>query len=174
MTTLADLQTGDQFLFACEVTSIVSGTVNLALYGPGSVQAATASIAPNGVMSGNLAAPPNQIPVFIVTGFAPFSVNDVVQNNTSGETMVVRWSGIDPDGIAIWSASADHRVTYAGSGWTQIGTASLLAARDDGRMKHEHVGCCYCLAVCYRLYRRARRARRSRRFLAEPEARYKQ
>lgn len=128
MTTLDQLVVGEQFLFACEVTAIDVNGMALALYGPGAVQAASAVISPAGVMSGNLAAAPDQIPVFVVTGFAPFSVGDVVQGD-NGETMVCRWSGIDPEGIAVWSASGDHRVTYTGSGWTKIGTATLLLPR---------------------------------------------
>ena len=79
MATLADLVPGDQFLFACSVTAVDQVTgLSLGLYGPGRALAATAVISPAGVMSGQLAAAPDQVPVTIVTGFAPVSVGDVL------------------------------------------------------------------------------------------------
>lgn len=126
MTTLADLTVGQQFLFACQVTSAdpVAGT-GLALYGPGRTQAATATIAPTGVMSGQLAAPPSQVPVTVVTGFAPVSVGDVLQNNVTGETYVARWSQISADGEAMWASSAAARVIYPAAGWTTVGHVNI-------------------------------------------------
>jgi len=125
MTTLADLQPGQQFLFACQVTALdpVAG-LSLALYGPGRVEAATAVIAPTGVMTGQLAAAPDQVPVTVVTGFAPVSVGDILQNE-AGETVVCQWSQIGADGTVTWSASAGHRVAYPAAGWTVIGHADL-------------------------------------------------
>ena len=125
MTTLADLTLGQQFLFACSVTAADQVTgISLGLYGPGRVQAAAAVISPAGVMSGQLAAPPDQVPVTLVTGFAPVSVGDVMEN-AAGETLVARWSQISPDGTVTWSSSADHRVIYPAAGWTNIGHLTL-------------------------------------------------
>ena len=126
MTTLADLQPGQQFLFACQVTAAdATAGVSLALYGPGRAQAATAVITPAGVMSGQLAAPPGQVPVTVVTGFAPVSAGDLMQNDATGETMVCRWSQISGDGTVQWAAAGSHRVVYPAAGWTVIGHASL-------------------------------------------------
>jgi hypothetical protein len=125
-TTLADLEPGVQFLFACSVTALdPAAGLSLALYGPGRVEAATAVIAPTGVMTGQLAAPPDQVPVTVVTGFAPVSVGDIMQNDATGETMVARWSQISPDGTVQWAAAASHRVIYPATGWTTIGHADL-------------------------------------------------
>jgi len=125
VTTLADLTLGQQFLFACSVTAADQVTgISLGLYGPGRVQAAAAVISPAGVMSGQLAAPPDQVPVTLVTGFAPVSVGDVMEN-AAGETLVARWSQISPDGTVTWSSSADHRVIYPAAGWTNIGHLTL-------------------------------------------------
>jgi len=125
MATLADLVPGDQFLFACSVTAVDQVTgLSLGLYGPGRALAATAVISPAGVMSGQLAAAPDQVPVTIVTGFAPVSVGDVLEN-TAGETLVARWSQISPDGTVTWSSSADHRVIYPAAGWSVIGHVTL-------------------------------------------------
>ena len=125
MTTLADLTAGQQFLFACSVTAADQVTgISLGLYGPGRVQAATAVISPAGVMSGQLAAAPDLVPVTLVTGFAPVSVGDVMEA-VSGETMVCRWSQIDADGTVTWSSSADHRVIYPAAGWNIIGHVTL-------------------------------------------------
>lgn len=125
MTTLADLKSGDQFLFACQVTSLDANGLGLALYGPGRVEAATALIAPSGAMSGQLAASSSQVPVTVVTGFVPVSVGDVLSNSESGETVVCRWSQINPDGAVIWSTSPAHRVIYSASGWVVIGHVQL-------------------------------------------------
>lgn len=126
MTTLADLVPGDQFLFACQVTAAdpVAG-MSIALYGPARAEAGSATIAPSGVMSGQLAAAPDQVPVTVVTGFAPVSVGDIMQSDATGETMVCRWSQIGGDGTVTWAAAVDHRVIYPGAGWTVIGHASL-------------------------------------------------
>jgi len=124
MTSLADLRPGDQFLFACQVTTLDGNGLGVALYGPARTEAATATISPAGVMSGQLAAPPDQVPVTLVTGFAPVSVGDVMEN-AAGETLVARWSQISPDGTVTWSSSADHRVIYPAAGWTNIGHLTL-------------------------------------------------
>jgi hypothetical protein len=118
--TLADLRPGDQFLFATKVTSVDATGMGLALYGPGRVQAATAVIAPDGTMTGSLAAPPGQVPVTVVTGFTPVSAGDIMENGQTGETAVVRWSQIQADGTVLWSSSAAHRVVYPAAGWTVI------------------------------------------------------
>jgi hypothetical protein len=125
MTTLADLKQDQQFLFACQVISSDTSGITLALYGPGRVQAATAIIGPDGTMTGSLAAPANQVPVNLVTGFIPLSVGDVLQNNDSGETSVCQWSAINPDGTVVWSSSPSHRVVYPAAGWSVIGHVNL-------------------------------------------------
>jgi hypothetical protein len=126
VTTLADLQAGDEFLFACQVTALDGTTgISLALYGPGRVMAAAAVIAPTGVMTGQLAAAPGDVPVTVVTGFAPVSVGDVLSNDRTGETMVCRWSAIGADGAVTWSSAPVPQVTYPSAGWTVIGHVSL-------------------------------------------------
>ena len=126
MTTLADLVTGDEFLFIGQVTALdpVAG-LTLSLFGPASALAGSAVIAPTGVMSGQLAAAPGQVPVTVVTGFAPVAVGDVMQNDRTGETMVARWSQIDPNGAVTWASAASHQVVYSGQGWTTIGHVAL-------------------------------------------------
>lgn len=122
MTTLADLVTGQEFLFIGQVTALdpVAG-LTLSLFGPASALAGSAVIAPTGAMSGQLAAAPGQVPVTVVTGFAPVSVGDVLANNRTGETMVCRWSAIGPDGAVTWSSAPVPQVTYPSAGWTVIG-----------------------------------------------------
>jgi len=125
MTTLADVKTGDQFLFVCLAGTIDANGMALSLYGPSNVLAATAQIAPTGAMSGQLMAPSNQIPVSLVSGFVSFTVGDVLQKQSSGETMVCRWSHISPDGTTSWSASQGHEVIYSNEGWSVIGHVQL-------------------------------------------------
>jgi len=126
MTTLADLQVGDQILYVGKVVSLdVVAGIGLTLWGPAAVQAATAQITPAGVMSGQLAAAPNLTPVTKVTGFAAVSVGDILENTGTGETLACRWSQIDATGTAVWSASVDHKVTFTASGWTVIGHIAL-------------------------------------------------
>jgi hypothetical protein len=126
VTTLADLVPGQQVLFAFAVTAVDPATgISLGLYGPGRILAATAVIAPTGVMTGQLAAPPDQVPVTVVTGFVPVSVGDVLEHAETGETAVCRWSQINADGTVAWASSAAHRVVYPGEGWTVISHVSL-------------------------------------------------
>ena len=126
MTTLAEVQPGDQFLFACQVTSLdPTNGIGLSLYGPASIKAADAAIHPDGTMTGNLAATPDQVPINIVTGFVPISVGDLLENADSGQTVVCRWSQINPDGSVVWSASTTRRVVYPAVGWTVIGHFDL-------------------------------------------------
>lgn len=125
MITLADVTPGTQFLFACQVTTVDAQGTALDLYGPGRTLAAVAVIAPTGVMSGQLSAPPDQVPVTVVTGFAPVSVGDVLENQRTGETAVCRWSQISPDGTVQWASAAAHQVIYPAQGWTVIGHADL-------------------------------------------------
>jgi hypothetical protein len=82
-------------------------------------------ISPAGVMSGQLAAAPGQVPVTVVTGFAPVAVGDVLQNDRTGETLVARWSQIGPDGSVTWASAAGHQVIYTAQGWTAIGHVAL-------------------------------------------------
>jgi hypothetical protein len=126
MTTLADLAAGDEFLFIGQVTALdpVAG-LSLSLFGPASAMAGSAVIAPSGVMSGQLAAAPNEVPVTLVTGFAPVAVGDVLQNDRTGETLVARWSQIGPDGSVTWASAAGHEVVYSGQGWTAVGHVAL-------------------------------------------------
>lgn len=126
MTTLAELQPGNQFLFACQVNTVdPTAGISLSLYGPGRVKAADATIAVDGSMSGTLAATPDQVPVNIVTGFVPVSVGDVLENDKSGDTAVCRWSQINPDGSVIWASSPAKRVVYSSNGWSVVGHVDL-------------------------------------------------
>lgn len=122
MTTLAEITAGDQFLFACQAISVdPTNGLALSLYGPGSIKAADATIHPDGTMTGNLAASPDQVPVNVVTGFVPISVGDILESSISGETVVCRWSTIKSDGTINWSSSTTHGVVYSATGWTVVG-----------------------------------------------------
>src|ERR1700744_1728679 len=128
MTTLADIMPGQQFLFVTQCTGLDPNTgMSLALFGPNSVQAATATIAPDGTMTGPLSAAPSDVPVNLVTGLTPIGVGDVLENQTTGETMVARWSNIDTNGNVSWSALPVHDVVYSGNGWSVIGHVDLTA-----------------------------------------------
>lgn len=126
MTTLADVRRGDVFLAGvrCTAADQVAG-LTVGLYGPHRDKMADGQIAPDGTITGQLAAAPGLIPVQLVTGFAPVSVGDVLENAQTGETAVVRYSRIAPDGTVTWSSSAAHRVIYPAAGWAVIGHADL-------------------------------------------------
>ena len=98
----------------------------MSLFGPASALAGSAVIAPSGVMTGQLAAAPAQVPVTLVTGFAPVAVGDVMQNDRTGETLVARWSQIGPDGTVTWASAAGHLVIYPAQGWTRVGHVTGL------------------------------------------------
>lgn len=125
MTVLTDLGYGDQFLFVAQVTSIDGAGYHLALYGPGAVQAATALIAGDGTMSGNLAAAASVTPVTLVTGFAPVAVGDVLSSDRTGETLVARAAWITPGGQSMWADTPDAKVAYPATGWTILGHVDL-------------------------------------------------
>jgi len=125
MTTLADIATGQQFLFVCKAGTIDDTGIALELYGPSNVLAASAQINPDGTMTGQLMATPATIPVSVITGFIPFTVGDVLQKDASGETMVCRWSNIAANGVTTWSASTGHEVIYSSDGWSIIGHIDL-------------------------------------------------
>lgn len=124
--TLADLQAGDEFLFVAQVTAIDPTTgYSLSLFGPQTNQSATGAIDPTGAITGQLLTTPDQIPVTIVTGFAPIAVGDVMVNDNTGETMVARASFLDPAGKPMWSATTDSKVVYSADGWTKVGHVDL-------------------------------------------------
>jgi len=125
MTFLSELEAGNEFLFVAQVTAIDVSGFHLALFGPGAVQAAVATIDASGVMTGNLATTPNQIPVTVVTGFAPIAAGDVLASDRTGETMVARSAWITPQGESMWANTTDAKVAYSAVGWTVIGHVSL-------------------------------------------------
>ena len=51
-------------------------------------------------------------------------VGDVVQNSSTGETLVVRAIGLGPDGT-LWSSASSGSPTYQGTGWTRVGDATI-------------------------------------------------
>lgn len=125
MTVLTDLTYGDQFLFVAQVTAIDGAGYHLALYGPGSVQAATALIAGDGTMSGNLTGSPTTTPVTLVTGFAPVAVGDVLSSDRTGETLVARAAWITTSGQSMWANTPDAKVPYPADGWTVIAHVTI-------------------------------------------------
>lgn len=125
MTTLADVKAGQEILFCGQVTA-VDTAYRLALYGPGAVSAGTVAIdTGTGAITGALAHPAAQVPVTVVSGFAPVTVNDVLSSEQSGETMVARASWVSPDGRCMWSPSPSRTVAYTAEGWSKIGTAVI-------------------------------------------------
>jgi hypothetical protein len=124
-TTLADVQPGQTFLFACQVTGVDTAGVHLAFYGPDRAQAATAVMAADGSMTGMLSLPPVQIPVSLVSGaFAPLAAGDVVEAG-NGETAVVRRTWVAADGGPMFSASVTGGAAYRAAEWNVIGHIDL-------------------------------------------------
>jgi hypothetical protein len=52
------------------------------------------------------------------------SIGDVIQSQSSGETLVVRAIGLGPDGT-LWSSSTTGSPTFQSVGWTRVGTATI-------------------------------------------------
>jgi hypothetical protein len=123
--TLADVRRGDVFLAGVRCTAADQAAgLTLALYGPHRDKMADAQITPAGVITGQLAATADLIPVQLVTGYAPVSVGDVMQSGT-GETAVCQWTRTGPDGTVLWSSSAGHHVVYPAAGWQVVGHVDL-------------------------------------------------
>jgi hypothetical protein len=132
MATLANLRAGDQFIFVNLVksVSVVDGIV-LELYGPSNKKAADGLILPDGSITGHLTDDPRKIPVMVVTGFTPVSVGDILENAHTGETMVCRWSSINPAGKAFWSPASNGQPVYPTNNWSIIGHVDLSSTRAD-------------------------------------------
>ena len=122
MTTLADVRKGDVFLIGVRCTAANAQTgLTVGLYGPHRAKMADGQIAPDGTITGTLTTTPDQIPVQIVTGFAPIDIGDVLENGVTGETLVCRWSQINIDGSVVWAAStAANGSIYPAKGWNVI------------------------------------------------------
>jgi len=120
MATLADLTAGQAFMFVAQVTAIDTAGTHLSLFGPASAAGGTALIAPGGAMSGQLTAAPASIPVTVVTQFETVSAGDVLSNDVTGETMVVRAVTVQADGSYQWSPAPAGGVVYKTDGWTVI------------------------------------------------------
>jgi hypothetical protein len=125
MTALADLTSGQAFIFVAQVTAIDGAGTHLSLFGPASAAGGTALIAPGGAMSGQLTTAAAQITVTVVTAFAAVTPGDVLANQASGDTMVARMVAVQPDGSYLWSSSATGGVMYRTSGWAIIGHVTL-------------------------------------------------
>ena len=127
MTVLSDLRARQLFLYVGRVTAVdaVNG-MDLDLYGPSRTKTATAHIAIDGTMTGQLAAAPNETPVMVVTAnFAPISVGDILENVKTGETLVCRVSRISPKGVVMWSSSVNGTVAYTADNWNVVGHIDL-------------------------------------------------
>jgi hypothetical protein len=125
VTTLADLGAGQAFMFVAQVTAIDSAGTHLSLFGPASAAGGTALMDPSGVLTGQLTSAPADIPVTVVTQFAAVSIGDVLQNDTSGETVVARAVAVQVDGSYEWSPAASGGVVYLTAGWTIIAHVDL-------------------------------------------------
>jgi hypothetical protein len=123
--TLADLAAGQAFMFLSVVTSIDTAGTHLSLFGPASAAGGNALIAPDGSMTGQLTSPPAQIPVTLASQFTAVSAGDVLANNRTGETMVVRTVAVASDGSYRWSPAPSGGVVYTTVDWTTVGHVDL-------------------------------------------------
>jgi hypothetical protein len=85
---------------------------------------ATLQVAPDLSVTGQFLFPPGQVPVDPTT--VPFAVGDVVTNDQTAETLVVRevWSTVEQYGF-LWSNTLKRRPAYTPDGWTKVGTVTL-------------------------------------------------
>jgi hypothetical protein len=125
VTTLADIQPGQAFMFVAQVTAIDGAGTHLSLFGPASAAGGTALMDPSGVLTGQLTSAPADIPVTVVTQFATVSAGDVLQNDGTGETVVARAVAVQDDGSYQWSPAPAGGVVYLTAGWTIIGHVDL-------------------------------------------------
>jgi hypothetical protein len=125
VTTLADIQAGQAFMFVAQVTAIDAAGTHLSLFGPASAAGGSALMDPAGVLTGQLTSPAAQIPVTVVTQFATVSAGDVLANDATGETVVARAVQVQPDGSYQWSPAPSGGVVYRTAGWTIISHVDL-------------------------------------------------
>jgi len=126
MATLADLQIGQAIILVgrLDAQDQVTGDT-ITYFGPDSQPQGTMTISPAGVFGGQLAAPPDQVPVQLVPEFAAVSAGDILQNTATGETMAARQVKIMTDGTYQWCASLSGPVWYTTGDWTVIGHLTL-------------------------------------------------
>lgn len=126
MTALSDVRRGDQFLLAFRCTAVNSTDgLSLNVFSVNRAQAAQEVISPAGLITGQLAKPPDQIPVSLVTTFASVAIGDILSNLDTGETMVCRFAQMKGDGSVQWSSSPNGSVIYSTDGWSVIGHVDL-------------------------------------------------
>ena len=88
------------------------------------VARAVLQVAPDLSVTGSFLFPPAEVPVDPTT--VPFRAGDVVSNDQTGETLVVRevWSTVEQYGF-LWSNTLKRRPAYTPDGWTKAGTVTL-------------------------------------------------
>jgi hypothetical protein len=88
------------------------------------VARAQLQVHPDLSITGAFLFPPAQVPVDPTT--TPFAAGDVVANDGTGETLVVRevWSTVEQYGF-LWSNTTRRRPVYTPDGWTKVGTVTL-------------------------------------------------
>jgi hypothetical protein len=126
LVTLADLRPGQAFILIGRLESQDQTTGDtLTYFGPDSEPQGTMTISPAGVFGGQLAAPPDQVPVQVVPEFAAVAPGDILQNTRTGETMAARRVRIMANGTYQWSASLTGPVWYTMDDQTVAGHVSL-------------------------------------------------
>jgi hypothetical protein len=124
-TDLGQLPVGSIVLFGARLEERDPTTgLRFRLFTRDRIARAQLQIAPDLSITGSFLFPPSQVPVDPTT--VPFAVGDVVINDQTSETLVVRevWSTVEQYGF-LWSNTLKRRPVYTPDGWTKAGTMTF-------------------------------------------------
>ena len=112
---LADLPTGSTLLLPCRLTAKSAAGVTLDMIAADRTATGTVQIAePGGAVTGTYTADPREQPVHAVA--ITMAVGDQMQNQKTGEVVIVQAVGLPPNGSR-WSNAPGGTPSFTGEGW---------------------------------------------------------
>jgi hypothetical protein len=120
---ITDLPVGSTFKLKARIVSDDGTTMNVEfLQNDGTVHGDADITKATGAMTGQLTVALEDTAVEAVA--IAVAINDVLQNQTTGEVVVVQATGLGPN-QDLFSTSTAGQPTYQAEGWTKVGTATI-------------------------------------------------